>query len=859
MDTLSTLRSYKLSLAANSPQTTGDSTAMEVKALKAQVRLAQLEETKLRSQIKQLEGQVKQFEDLPAQLAALKAVVEQQERTAAKATSLEDVVRRLGALEKPNPIVENTQLAQLQSDVQALKMDVKKLDLIPEQIEQLQSTATQHGNDIAQAVVKSSRLRTDVDSLSTLKEDVNALREQRQAMRGDAVKVMIQTAIQPEIKKMDTFRIENEKLFQEMHMTVQTNKKLCDDLDKRNLPAELQGLHTKIDQVESNESKMYNKVTTLQGDVRDLRKDKSDIYQDIKEYIGPIHEAYSNTSKTILQRAEYLEDGLRSTRKEQDHLSSEHEKLSSKTDKHLVDSVAFKELQDVVCSHGEDTEKLVQDVSQMKLLINELKPHMGLANEHKKLVERVRKLQAALKPTATSEQIASDNVVDLAPISSMVASIQQELRSLEDHIRGDTGLDTIINSLQEDVEKMEVDMHTYKNDLDVLQSSFADLFAKNFDPFKASIEARLKLQKESTPPALTASQQQLLNNVAQDIITIKQDLSRLQETVDSEMAQRNSAIEQLTTQVALKQDIVSATQANDTIKAAVRNLQNQYDNISTDDLHQKMVHWFVQQYPSNAANLAQQYHNMQHEVGQLRKFSDQINRIPNGPQVLGALAQKGPQLIALVQSPLGSRDTPETRTRTSEALKTTNEAVAKAQKQNENMEKTVGGLQTFMQTLNSNDTPFVRTALLATLEQSIRTLRADLTTKISNEHNERVTAQQSIEIARNRRFQEVENGTNDKIEAISERVESLQTTLGKLRTDFDEVLNDSLTPINTNFLNRLPSLFIVIAQMQELFESLNLNLPKGPLDFEWYWDLNSLSVPEGDKPLGVARKGVSRK
>jgi predicted nucleic acid-binding Zn-ribbon protein len=493
-----------------------------------------------------------------------------------------------------------------------------------------------------------------------------------------------------------------------------------------------------------------------------------------------------------------------------------------------------------------------------------------------------------------------------------VADIQQKLHTLYDHVYGESGLNTIIDGLQDDVEKMGEEVHAHGTDLDLLQNDFTAIFAKNFDPFRTSMEEQLKahgqtfiqhfeslskleeriikLQSEEETRTFTVSQLQSLNNLVHSMAAAKEHLSRLQNSLNAEVHQRNAAVEDLKKQVALKQDTLVATQAIDTVKAAVRNLQDQYDNISTDDLHQKMVHWFLQAYPSNAANMIQQFGVIQHEIAQLRKFTDQISRIPDGTQTLSALAQIGPQLITLAQSPPGYKDSVEGLAESKEALKSMSETMTKLQTQYVGLAHTVGSLQAFMRSLNSNTAPFARAESLVALQESIRKLQEeerqarnefatkagkehdqrveaegkirrginDLTTKIDKELKERIEAEQEIVFTNNQWFKEFEKDTTGKIKATSEQLEALQAALDKFRADFNEVLDDT----SKEFLNRLPTLYVVTAELQTFLEDLNMNLPKGPLHIEWTADLNAdvfaTPAPESDESRNAARKGKSK-
>ena len=965
MDTLSALRLHKSSRATNVPQATDCSTTTEVKALKTQLRAVELVNVKLRSDLKQLEAPI-------AQLIAWKSSVEQQQQAAAKRPSSEDLERRISALENAKPAIETTKFEQLHSDVQAMKTGIKKLDPLPEQLEQLRSTAAQNGKDIAEALAKSSKLETDSDGIASLKEDIKAVKEQRQAMRGDAVKTMIQTALQPEIRKMDTFRTEHANTFKKVSTTGEANQKICDNRYQRDLPVRLQSLQDRINQVESNDNKTYKKVTTVEETLIKLRKDNDYLDHDIKVYIGPIGKAYSDTKENVLQRIGYLEDNLRSLRKEQGRLSDEHDKLSTRTDKHPIDPKDFETLQSVVYSLGEDKEKLARDVRRMEGLSNEhktlservrklesapgrsaspapsvshtqlkrmenLENHIldleqglqeqkvitsqvknlqsGLSktanaqkslqdehdmfvdqtkkfetqqtelsneqknfsealeslesrmtasekvgtqikllaneqakssNEQKKISDRVTTLETTSKPAVAPDQTVGDKHVDLSPISSEMEDIQQRFRSVEGRLGETTGLGTITDGVEDELEKMAANIHAIRSDLDVFQKESCNLFGETLDPFKASVEEQLKTHSQNFSQyseILARLQEQVAEvqreclEVVQGRTEVKQDLSCLREFVETEAKHRNAAVEDLKQQVVSKQDIITGTQAIDTVKAAVRNLQNQYDNISTDDLHQKMVNWFIQQYPSTTANMLQQFAVVKHEVTQLRESTDPITRIPNGAQALSELCRIVPQITRLVQCPTRSKESPETLAQANKALETINESMAKVHKQHESLTSAVGGLQTSMQKLNSNNTPFVRIESLTALEQLFSVLQADL----EKEHEERVEAEKNIVLSSNDRFNKLETGA---IKTTSDQVEGLQTALTKIRQDLDKMLKEFNDPVNKELFDYLPTLLLHTGQLQWVLEDLNQNLPKGGLEFEWSYDMkDKLDIP----------------
>ena len=455
LDTLSALRSHKSSSALAVTQGTDESTTTELKVLRAQSRAAQLENARLKSQVKQLEDQVKQFEALPAQLVALKETVEQRESAAAKGLPSEEIEHRLTALERPKSVTEVAQLTQLQSDVQAMKTDIETLGSLREQLEHLQSTAKQHGTDIVEAIANSTKLNTDVDGLATLRDDIKAVKEQRQFIKGDAVKSMIQAALQPEFKKLDTWQTENEKILKEMSTKVEANQKFCSDLNKRNPPRELQTLQKWINKVESNNNKTDERTMTLEQTVKNMREDGDALYDDIKRYIGPIRQAHVTVKETILERIEYLEDKSKSLRRDQDILFGEQDKLSNKLDKLPTASADPLLFARVVAGFREDTEKLTEDVKEMKAHTKQLQQqltqaqnaqevHTILPDEQKKLSERVRKLEvapdrsASPKPAIGNRQLGrsveslENRVSELDEAFKRVGVIIAQIRSFQD-------------------------------------------------------------------------------------------------------------------------------------------------------------------------------------------------------------------------------------------------------------------------------------------------------------------------------------------------------------------------------------------------------------------------------------------
>ncbi|KAF1926859.1 uncharacterized protein M421DRAFT_6762 [Didymella exigua CBS 183.55] len=927
-------------------------------------------------------------------------MAEQQQQAAARGPSPGDINNRLSSLENAKPSIEVTQFVELQSVVQAMKTEATKLDLVPEQLKQLQATVAQYDEKIVGASSENDKLKTEVDRLMSMKEDVKKIKEQQeqqtqgQALRTESIKKITQAVTKPDVARLEAIqtkqqttieqlstkvigsqgdiggilaRVEtNKKSMKDMSTTVDAAQRITNELEVYNLPNS-EVLMDKIGQVERHEARAYRKFGTLETDLTRLRDEQKDLNKDIEEFIGLIRARFVETNSTIIQRIVDLEGRAHS-------LLAEQDRISNHAGKHHITPKDFEELQEVVSGLGEGQEKLVKDVTEIKVIIGELenesptksaqgvqadlskkrntvidqlneirKEQVSLHSQQKsyqtecdKLSEeqtkfkkiskslesrvpafdktvdqvkvlanaqtdlnnaqeearlRITALETASVPAATQSHSGRNDHVDMVADSSRTNGLENRLHSVEDHIGGADGLSTRWEVFQNNIGKLKEDIVRCQDGMETLQNSIIGIFKEFFDPFKASVDGKLmehaqhltqvheslanlqgkveESRRECPAATFSAPQLALIQSMVQSETEVKQDLSQLRNIVHTEAEQRNAAVEDLKRQVAAKQDIVAATQVVDVVKTAVRNLQAQYDNISTDSLHQKMVHWFMQNYSQSSANMAQ-LAVIQHEVTQLRKFTDVITRIPNSAQTLGSLAQIGPQLTALAQLSPATEGAPGLLAKTSESLKTA------------------------IPSFDSNHSPIVRAESLTALEKSIATLQTELKasidnarkefeTKASKEHDQRVHAETSMNASIQDLIKTTEKGVDEREKAEqeilstsiemfkelekgqmktqSDQMVQLQKALGQLRSDLDKALNDFNDPRNKELLGWLPSLFLHVGQLQWVVEDLNQNLPKGGFKVEWNFDWkDKFPVPSPFPDSGdTAGKGKGKK
>ncbi|KAE8825610.1 hypothetical protein PTNB73_08607 [Pyrenophora teres f. teres] len=176
----------------------------------------------------------------------------------------------------------------------------------------------------------------------------------------------------------------------------------------------------------------------------------------------------------------------------------------------------------------------------------------------------------------------------------------------------------------------------------------------------------------------------------------------------------------------------------------------------------------------------------------------------------------------------------------------------------------------------------IRTKLLATLDDRVKEL---LTTINANQEESLTTAERNkndlvAKIDRNEEHlldkmvtekrevgarmqmdqskrEKAEDGLrkliNDAKDDANQNVTDVRESLATLRTKFDAI--NTLVEPNTTFIGSLGNLYVVVVQLQQLFESLNQNTGVAPLEFNWAFYLaNILSEP---KPNGASSRKPS--
>jgi len=862
----------------------------------AQLKAQQMEITYLKRERESMSEKLKVLEGLPGQLKELMSKLDQAKPHSQAVQAFE---ARVAELEKMRPLLEK--------------------------VEALETAVTKHAARPAQ----SAKLERDVDELMRWKSQ-QATRPEIEGI----VKANVQSIAQSEMKAVeDRFnkRIDEEH---KTLATLSAGFRVLDDSNKdldRKIDVQLQKLAGRIAEVDRNEGETHKLVKGLRNDLgtyigpiqREFEHDKGTLVERLNKLglvVGQVKNFQSEQSK--------LSNEQRKLTLDQGGLSGEQKKLESRVDalekKANLPGPGFKKVGTTVAGPSansnsvsgdlpvqrlnridKDIEQLQQSCAGVEALSSQVARLGERAETTKEQIETLNVVKAQydqLSDRMSTVEGQSSGLADLENLRGSLAELQSRLSDLETRNSGAplqtsdasdevarlstevSRLDKEMDGLFDRLGEAEVTYHNHRPRLDVLETAVPALFRENFDPFKKDMEKGLERIDQSVdaldgrvgrleqPPLQTPPQPPSPpDSTVPDTKVLKVELTELQTTVADESSARQQAIHEMQQIIAFKADKAIMEQQMDRFALSFRNLQDQYNNITTDDLHARMVHWFLQNYPSNAANMVQQFASLQQEVKTLQdqlqsRLQDLTTPLAAAPNPPGSAKPDSevilPQTLARIDEACNSAK---------EAIKIAEEAKTKADEAAE----PIGGIQRTLHNLNMPTAPFARTIVTQALEKSIRDLQKEVeagladardarVSAISDERAERINATNELRSAagnnhdlRVKEMKELKASVascTTTQEELSTRLTSLEETSQALRHDVDTINNDFIAP-NQELFGYWPSVLIVVCQLQSLLESINQNLPKAPIAIEWHVDLNELGV--GD--VGSSRdKGKSR-
>jgi hypothetical protein len=384
----------------------------------------------------------------------------------------------------------------------------------------------------------------------------------------------------------------------------------------------------------------------------------------------------------------------------------------------------------------------------------------------------------------------------------------------------------------------------------------------------ASLKQQLGQPQSS---GLDKAQQAQLESVTKSAASLQEELSSLQAGLTQESSSREEEVRDVKQQLLLKADIVTVNNHKDQMHHTIRILQDQYNNISTDDLYQKMIHWFMKSYPTNMSTVVTQVTALQQDIETLQSLATQIASVQSLDFTsLTSLGSKAPEIITMVNSTTELHQLPKTWAKIEVACNDAKEAMTKAEAADANATQQaervnqvnllVTSLQKSLNNLNAADSRFAKSLDLRNLATQLEGLEKNLATekqaRILSTNELKVTAgidqEQILELST--RVDRVDT----RIDEMKPRIAKVEESALGLRTDVDVINHDYIEP-NREFLGLLGSMFILVGELQRVVESLNQNSLATPLRIQWTNDLElefpgQASNVSDPKPKGIKAK-----
>jgi chromosome segregation ATPase len=390
-------------------------------------------------------------------------------------------------------------------------------------------------------------------------------------------------------------------------------------------------------------------------------------------------------------------------------------------------------------------------------------------------------------PTATTSQTSHPQPSDPAIQGHSESSLEADEDSISE-------LQGAVVELQQRV------FQEHQITIEVLKEEVPKMLTQIFEPFKSQVNKDRKdtnNKLETMGQDIIALHQRRVNAQATVIEGLRQAISSLeqiQQNLRTETSQCTQDVSSLKQQLLGKADANAIDEPMNNFRHSFRVLQDQYNNLTSDELHGKMVNWILQNYPTSTATMQQQYASLLQEIRGVHEMYAPLAWLPPRTQDLVALLENGlqhPQVSAHASAE-----------RIDQVSETANQAMVKAGA----IETTMNGnsvaiqnLQTALtsvqQSLNNlNSAPFVR----ASVTEELRKIIDSLVNQI--------------------------NRSQSAVEELQSRFTGLHNSSSTLRQEHDRLMQDFIDPNREN-LAMFGQLLELAGQLQVFAESVYMNYP----------------------------------
>ncbi|CAN9380814.1 unnamed protein product [Alternaria alternata] len=673
-------------------------------------------------------------------------------------------------------------------------------------------------------------------------------------------------------------------------------QKMEDDVDDLS-PSGMDKIHDKLEEMRRTDDKLLDKVQEIREEIKSINKDLSsfekdfsDHQDDIVKYIGRIKSDYNDTGESLSERVA----ALRTTLTEAD-LSrlpvrlSELEKSARNVDRLAVrvdeldklpprvDELEkapkgpdFKRVGTPVfpsstVARTPETGDLDSKVDSLDKSLQRLRKTAegknSLTSQMDRQEERLDSIEASsasARPLETVEQTVETE--DRALDKTVEKAVEKRVKTLVTEQKAAKNLEELETRLMEEIRASRNKGHEQSSQFDVnalsvtqqgletLQEKFEDhdaiissiqemvpnLFREHFAPLKISVEIQAEITRNTLKEYnydLSELTRQVANLPTQQNTLGRQQQDQLDGMV-AEAVSLRTAFAALQTSLSRKvdaermhQQLQGMNQQLQGITFALNNLQSRYENINTDDIYKHMVEWFTRQYPSVTQILK--------EIKELRavQIADYhgsfIARLSRDAENLHGLLRIAPQLRGLV-------DTKQAATSKGEIV---NASTAEIQRRLIEEANTLENLQNRLEEdkiervtelehlrFRVSDERRARADAEAEIKKTISNLFAIVSNNASTIKKETKECSDQL--------RQIKSDYEAAVPEIWDQLSNVQKAGAELRKEFDATVKAYIEP-NRDLFGIMDNVITVVAQVQQILESVNQNLPKGPLKLEW--------------------------
>ncbi|EUC33472.1 hypothetical protein COCCADRAFT_36753 [Bipolaris zeicola 26-R-13] len=677
MQSLRKLRDKRQAIVAQvSPS---ELSASSVTQVEFKLEAQQLEINQLKKEREELNSRLRNVEAVFQNSNCLTNFTEQQEYSS---EALQPILTRLDVLEKSLLVTkEKDSLEPVENRLAAAEVGLSSLQKRLEQIDPLSnqanaSLATAASNAVTKIFASENGVPTFInDRLKTLVAD-----------KVSENAADIKTSIRREMTEMETQL--SKRIMDERRLLQSTSDKVRDMKDLsatlKGIPQQLQGIRNIVSKIQSTSDATQHKVKDIEEDIQAFQHHPR-IIEDLKTELDKcanfckglarrdlprLEDSEENTSRRLKKLEESIldharpddTDGTTLSRSMRQHTvirpvdvsslatridnlerpspgisSSSVNSLAQNVEQLAKDFLSFQTAQKESRSLETklaDVNNRLESVEQVSQKFEALKEDIvldeslkaSLAGLDQRVLEELRVVRAKLDAKLTNIQLLqSSTLSETAPAKAENddLSVMTIMRALEDQVKI---LQTEVDSLSDDFNETGQKLHEHSTAIAIMKNQVPELFRQQFDPFKSKVEEQLGTIHGK------------LSAHTNDIDILKNVMSLLQtKTLSNTQA------------LATKADADAVGTRTDSILFALKDLEHRYQNISTDEMYQKMVHWFVQMYPTSATLLRDTV-RLQQDVNQIKSYCNDISWVRRRSEVLVDLCQNAGQLQVLAKS-----------------------------------------------------------------------------------------------------------------------------------------------------------------------------------------------------------------